>query len=154
MNENNSVNFFINLNKCFWAYLVLFYVSNNKEFKIIKLWQHYDQTYTFIDISYNFKFIFTISQTYFCWLMLYHRRCNKCILEFTFILITHINLLVTRIKRSAFAFLLCNANHTYIYFIEPYSDKYNLHHGITIHPEHTLTLLRFYNPYQELDFLC
>ena len=32
--------------------------------------------------------------------------------------------------------------------------KYCLHHGITIHPEHTLTLLRFYNPYQELDFFC
>ena len=86
--------------------------------------------------------------------MFYHRRCNKCILEFTFILITHINLLVTRIKRSAFAFFSLMPNHTHIYGIESYSYKYCLHHGITIHPEHTLTLLRFYNPYQEQDFFC
>ena len=49
--------------------------------------------------------------------MFYRRRCNKCIPEFTFILITHINLLVTRIKRSAFAFFLSNAQpHTYTAF--------------------------------------
>ena len=86
--------------------------------------------------------------------MFYRRRCNKCIPEFTFILITHINLLVTRIKRSAFAVYSLMPNHTFTYFIEPYSDKYSLHHGITIHPKHTFTMLRFYNPYQDLDFLC
>ena len=57
-------------------------------------------------------------------------------------------------KDQLLLFFSLMPNHTHIYGIEPYSYKYCLHHGITIHPEHTFTLLRFYNPYQELDFFC
>ena len=57
-------------------------------------------------------------------------------------------------KDQLLLFFSLMPNHTHIYGTEPYSYKYCLHHGITIHPEHTLTLLRFYNPYQELNFFC